>query len=253
LVKLLTSGTSGAGSGTGADAETEAESRRALVFGGTGYIGAAVVRALSARGIGGAFTYLRSAERAGALASETGFRAMAVDMRDAEAIRRAVRDVDPDVFVHAATLADPSRLADINDSLWDDVMSVNVRSAFIACRELFATMRSGGGIVLCAGPDAIPSAPSAPHFAASQAALAGFVRAAAHDLGPRGVRINVVAFGIMDGGASSRLTPEELAEAAKNSALRRLGTAAEAARAVLWVALHGAYMNGAVVAVAGGL
>jgi 3-oxoacyl-[acyl-carrier protein] reductase len=227
--------------------------RRALVFGGTGYIGSAAVRALAARGIGGAFTFLRSGERASALAAETGMRAIQVDMRDAAAIREVIREVVPDIFLHCATHADPSRLKRIDDALWDDVMSVNVRSAFIACRELLEVMPAGGSIALCAGPDAFASAPSAPHFAASQAAIAGMVRAAAHDLGPRGVRVNVVAFGIMDGGASSLLKPEELAEAAKNSALRRLGTASEAARALVWVALDGGYINGAVVPVAGGL
>lgn len=227
--------------------------RRALIFGGTGYIGSAAVRALAARGIGGAFTFFRSAERAGALAAETGMRAVSVDMRDARAIRAVIREVVPDIFLHCATLADPNRLNRIDESLWDEVMSINVRSAFIACRELFEVMPEGGNIVLCAGPDAFGSAPSAPHFAASQAAIAGMVRAAAHDLGERGIRVNVVAFGIMDGGASSLLTPEELVEAAKNSALRRLGTAAEAARALLWVALDGGYINGAVVPVAGGL
>jgi 3-oxoacyl-[acyl-carrier protein] reductase len=231
----------------------EGSSPRALVFGGTGYIGSAVVRALSARGVGGAFTFLRSGERASALAAEAGLRALSVDMRDAAAIRRVIREVTPDIFVHCATHADPSRLDRIDDALWDDVMSVNVRSAFIACRELFEIMPAGGSITLSAGPDAFGSAPSSPHFAASQAAIAGMVRAAAHDLGERGIRINVVAFGILDGGASSFLTAKELALAAKNSALRRLGNAAEAARALVWVALDGGYINGAVVPVAGGL
>src|SRR5438128_706824 len=115
----------------------EGSSRRALVFGGTGYIGSAVVRALSARGVGGAFTFLRSRGRASALAAEAGLRALSIDMRDAAAIRRVIREVTPDIFVHCATHADPSRLDRIDDALWDDVMSVNVRSAFIACRELF--------------------------------------------------------------------------------------------------------------------
>src|SRR5215813_11898713 len=83
---------------------------RALVFGGTGHVGSAVVKALSARGVGGAFTFLRSAERASALAAEAGLSAISLDMRDAAAIRRVIRDALPDIFVHCATHADPSRL-----------------------------------------------------------------------------------------------------------------------------------------------
>lgn len=229
------------------------DSARALVFGGTGYVGSAVVRALSRRGVGGVFTYLRSADRAAALSVETGFRAAAVDLRDPEAIRRVILDASPSAFFHCATRADPTRLSEISDQLWDDVMSVNVRSAFVAARELARVMKEGGSITLCVGPDAIGSAPSAPHFAASQAAIAGMVRAAAHDLGKRGSRINAVAFGILEGGASSSLSEEARREAAQNSALRRLGNAEEAARAAVWVGLDGGYINGAVVPVAGGL
>jgi 3-oxoacyl-[acyl-carrier protein] reductase len=226
--------------------------RRALVLGGSGYVGSAVVRELSARGVTGVFSYFQSEEKARALAAEHGFKAVALDLRDVEALRSVIREASPDLFVHCAAIADPSRLDKIDDRLWEDVMAVNVRSAFVACRELFATMREGGDIVLCVGPDALFSAPSAPHFAASQAALAGFVRAAAHDLGPRDIRINAVAFGILEGGASARLSAEAREEAAKGSALRRLGRAAEAGRAVAWVALRNSYMNGAIIPVTGG-
>jgi NAD(P)-dependent dehydrogenase (short-subunit alcohol dehydrogenase family) len=215
-------------------------------------VGSAVVRELAARGAGGAFTFFKSEERAKAIAASEGFRAIGIDLRDVDAIRATIKETRPDIFVHCATLADPSRLDQIDDHLWEDVIHVNVRSAFVACRELFQTMDSGGDIVLCAGPDALFSAPSAPHFAASQAAIAGFVRAAAHDFGPRGVRINAVAFGILEGGVSAHLSPSARAEAAKSSALRRLGNAAEASRAVAWVALQNTYMNGAIIPVTGG-
>lgn len=230
----------------------EFSGRRALVLGGTGYVGSAVVRALAARGVTGAFTYFRSEEKAGRLVEGEGFRAIKLDLRDTEGLRAAIREVRPDVFVHCATLADARRLDQIDDHLWEDVLNVNLRSAFVACRELVATMDSGGDVVLCAGPDALFSAPSAPHFAASQAAIAGFVRAAAHDFGPRGVRINAVAFGILEGGVSAHLPDEARAEAAKNSALRRLGNAEEASRAIAWIALQNSYINGAIIPVTGG-
>lgn len=226
--------------------------RRALVLGGTGYVGSAVVRTLAARGATGAFLYLRSEERAKEISTSTGFSAIQLDLRDVEALRATIRRERPDIFVHCATLADPSRLDRIDDHLWEDVMAVNVRSVFVACRELLATMDSGGDIVLCAGPDALFSAPSAPHFAASQAAVAGFVRAAAHDFGPRAIRLNAVAFGILEGGVSAQLSASARAEAAKNSALRRLGNAEEASRAIAWLALRNTYIHGAIIPVTGG-
>jgi NAD(P)-dependent dehydrogenase (short-subunit alcohol dehydrogenase family) len=77
--------------------------------------------------------------------------------------------------------------------------------------------------------------------------------ALAKELGPRGIRINLVALGVLDAGLSRELSPELLEDYKQFSALRRLGTPREAARAVLWLALHNRYMNGKVLAVNGGI
>lgn len=231
---------------------------RALLFGGTGHVGSAVLRCLAARNVTADFTYHRSAERARNLAAELGHRAHAIDLTDTAAIKALITAVielggAPDIFIHCACQAEASRLEHIDDDLWNRVMDVNMRAAFVACRELGGAMPPGGNMVLVAGTDAIPTAPSAPHFAASQAALAGFVRAAAADLGPRNIRINVVALGVLDGGAARLLSPERLELARSYSALGRAGTADEAARAITWVALDNTYMNGAIIALSGGL
>jgi 3-oxoacyl-[acyl-carrier protein] reductase len=131
---------------------------------------------------------------------------------------------------------------------------VNVRSVHVACRALARAMDRGGDIVLLSGPDAVPTAYAAPAFATTQAAIGGFARAAAADLGPRGIRINVVAFSVLDGGSSAAgLSEQALAAAARFSALGRVGTAVEAARAVAWLALENDYITGSIVPLTVGL
>ena len=233
--------------------------RRALVLGGTGYLGAAVLRGLAAAGVPSAFTYHRQAERAAALADELGQRAYAIDLAERALVRALIDRVcaehgAPDAIISCAVSAHAGRLDELADETWDRVMNVNVRGVFTVVRALAPRLREGGGdVVLTTGPDAVGAAPSAAHFAASQTALVGLTRALASELGPHGVRVNALTVGVLAGGVGALLPPERLAEARRYSALGRLGTAEEAARAVLWLALENPYINGAVIPVTGGI
>jgi 3-oxoacyl-[acyl-carrier protein] reductase len=77
--------------------------------------------------------------------------------------------------------------------------------------------------------------------------------ALAKELGPGGVRANVVSLGMLEEGLSREVDPKLMADYKSFSALRRLGTPAEAAKAILWLALENTYVNGRVVAVNGGI
>ena len=231
---------------------------RALVLGGTGHVGSAVLHALAEAGIPTAFSYFRSTEQASALADRHGQHAYPLDLGNSAGIDGFLQSVYretgvPDVLISCATHAHAGGLSDIDDDTWNRVMNVNVRGVFQVCRALVPHWRDGGDIVLVAGPDALGAAPSAPHFAASQAALAGFTRATAAELGPRGVRVNLLAVGVLDGGAGTLLSAERRRDAERYSALRRIGTAAEAARAIVWLATENPYLNGAIVPVTGGM
>ena len=90
-------------------------------------------------------------------------------------------------------------------------------------------------------------------FAASQGLVAALAMAAGKDLGSRGVRVNVVALGLLDAGMGRRSNPKLVADYKNLSALRRLGTPEEAARTIAWVALQNTYSNGKVLSVNGGI
>jgi 3-oxoacyl-[acyl-carrier protein] reductase len=156
--------------------------------------------------------------------------------------------------VHTAAIGGACQLDDITDPTWDAMQAVNVRSVFAACQELARRPSDGPReVVLTAALDGIHPVPAPAHFAASQAARLGLVRALSKELGPRGVRINLVTLGVLDGGLSRELGADKANAYRKWSALGRTGSAEEAAKAIRWLALENTYMTGSVVSLTGGL
>ncbi len=233
---------------------------QALVFGGTGAVGAEVLRGLARAGVPTAFTWHQSRERAHALAGELSMRPVQVDLANAGATRTALRGLReegfvPNLFIHCAGVNPAASLGEITDESWSRTMAVNCQSAFIACQELTPAMAQAGEghLVLVGALDRTQSAPSPVHFAASQGALSALAMAVAKELGPRGVRINVVALGLLESGLSREVEAKLVADYKGFSALRRLGRPEEAAKAILWLALENTYMNGKVLPVNGGI
>jgi 3-oxoacyl-[acyl-carrier protein] reductase len=235
-------------------------SRRALVFGGTGYVGQAVLRALAARGVRATFTYRRKRAQADALAAELGHDARAVDLRSAAEVRGLAEALlagadPPDLFIHCATVGRPIALADVTDEIAEEAYAVNVRSALVACRALLPAWaaRGGGDVVLCTYVDGAHPTPMPAHFAITQAAVAGLARALAKEFGARGVRANAVQIGPLVDGVARELPVPLLDDFERLSAIGRAGTAEDIARAIAFVALENSYMTGQVFPVQGGL
>jgi 3-oxoacyl-[acyl-carrier protein] reductase len=233
---------------------------KALVFGGSGVVGAEVLRGLARAGVPTAFTWNRSRDRAHALAQELSQRSVQVDLSNPTATRAALRallgeNFQPNVFIHCAGVNRLASLGDLTDEDWQTAQAVNCHSAFVAVQELAPgmTQQKRGHIVLTGALDRTQSLPMPIHFAVSQGGLAALAMAVAKELGPKGVCINVVSLGLLEEGLSREVDPKLVADYRNFSALRRLGQPAEVAKAILWLALENTYMNGRVVAVNGGI
>jgi 3-oxoacyl-[acyl-carrier protein] reductase len=233
--------------------------RLALVTGGTGAVGGEVLRALAARGVRAAFTFHQSEARAAELARSLGHRALRCDLRDAAALRSALQSLaaegaSPTVFIHCAAISRNARLSELTDDDWNDTHAVNCRAAFIVCQELAAGMkRAGAGdVVLVGALDRAQSLPVPVQFAATQGMLATMAMSLAKELGPF-ARVNMIALGVLDAGLSRHLDPKLIADYKTFSALRRVGTPAEAARVIAYLALDNRYMSGKVLPVNGGI
>ena len=220
--------------------------------------------ARAARGRGGDALFAgwhRARERAAALAAELDARPLEVDLADAGATRaalRALRDggFHPDVFIHCAAVARAAPLAAISDEdLAPSDGGERPRGADRAAgagardgRRRRGARRAGRG----ARPHAIAPA-AADRLRRRAGALGAITMAAAKELGPQGIRVNLVALGLLEGGLSGQLAPSLSKDYTTFSALHRLGQPQEAARAILWLALENTYVSGKILSVNGGI
>jgi 3-oxoacyl-[acyl-carrier protein] reductase len=235
----------------------------AFIQGGSRGIGAAIAQRLAQEGAAVALTYVSSA--AGALdvvrAIETaGGRAIAIqaDSRDEQAIRAAIRHTVEslgrlDILVNNAGVLAIAPIEEFNIDDLDRTLDVNVRSVVIASQEAARVMGEGGRIITIGSTNAerMPFAGGSV-YALSKAAVAGFTKGLARDLGPRGITVNNVQPGPVD----TDMNPDhsDFAEALKQTmALPRYGKAEEIASFVAYLAgPEAAYITGANLTIDGG-
>lgn len=237
---------------------------RCIVVGGTGALGRVICRALAGRGARVGLTYRSDEATARALEAEVGAASARLDVTAAADVARVIDELEAalggpaDALVYAAAIGSGEvppvydRLATVGADAWDRVMAVNVRGAFLAVQR-FARSARPGNVVLLGSTDGEKSVPSPPPYATSKAALSGMARSLSKELGPLGVRINVVAPGLLEGGASDPVPESVRVEYLKHSGAKRYGKHAEVASWVAWLALENSYVTGRTIILDGGL
>lgn len=146
-------------------------------------------------------------------------------------------------------------LAEMDEAFFDQVMSLNLKSVFLATKAAVPLMTDGGAIVNLssqAGRDG--GGPGAAAYATAKGAIMTFTRAMAKELGPRGIRVNAVCPGMISTTFHDTFTkPEVRASVAASTPLRREGKAEEVAGLVAFLASDAApYVHGANIDINGG-
>jgi NAD(P)-dependent dehydrogenase (short-subunit alcohol dehydrogenase family) len=210
---------------------------RVLVTGGASGIGAAIVERFARDGATGLVLDL---------GDSPVWPTAHVDVRDEAALQAALEGERFDAVVAAAGIVPPwSPIADLDLEQWDTVFAVNARGVVATLKH--ARVNDGGAIVVVASLNSWRGDPNLVAYVASKHAALGIVRAAALDLGRRGIRVNGVAPGPIatqallermrrreaEGGLS---VEDALAKAGEGTALGRIATAEEVADAVHFLA-----------------
>jgi NAD(P)-dependent dehydrogenase (short-subunit alcohol dehydrogenase family) len=240
--------------------------RHVLVTGAASGIGAGVCRAFAAAGDRVTGVDVRGdvlGEAMAAVAREHGVPTAAVvcDLADAAAAERLVGDAwdqhgPLDVLVNAAGIYPATPLLDMTAEVWDRVQHVNVRAPMLTtvCFGRRAVeSRRGGCVVNISSGAALRARPGAAHYCTSKAAVEMLTRAAAIELGGRGIRVNAVSPGFVEVDSAVNPVTAEYAEAVSTNPLGRRGQPSDIAQAVVWLASDAAgWVTGSIVRVDGG-
>ncbi len=160
-----------------------------------------------------------------------------------------------DLLVNNAGIAQQKLFTDITQEDWDRMFAVNVRSLYACCQAVVPHMvrEHRGSIVNIASIWGEVGASCEVHYSASKAAVIGFTKALAKELGPSGIRVNCVSPGVIATDMNAALSPETMAELQDETPLGTIGTPEEVARAVAWLAGDEAsFVTGQVLGVNGG-
>lgn len=251
----------------------ELQGRVALVTGGAGGIGGAVVRSLAKAGIAGvAINYRKSAKEAEDLAGEiesAGVKALALqaDIQNDAEVRAMIAGVAEqfgrlDIVVNNAGVTHWVKLSDLEgltDKIWDEILDVNVKGAFRCARAAAKLLEASGGMIVNVSSISgvlAPSTMSSLAYGTAKAALIYLTRGLAMAMAPK-VRVNCVAPAFTDTPWMSQHFGADyqqvIAKASAGYPLQRIASSEEIAGAILGLITGGDFITGQTLIVDGGL
>jgi 3-oxoacyl-[acyl-carrier protein] reductase len=233
--------------------------KTALVTGASRGIGEAIARRLGEAGAH-VLVAARSLDRVNQVASEIGnatgveLDISAPDIRDR--VTALLKERPIDILVNNAGITDDDLFIRMKPDAWTNVLRTNLDSAFHITQEVVKKMVRArwGRVINISSVVGLMGNPGQVNYAASKAALIGFTKALALEIGSRNITVNAIAPGYIQTAMTDALGDEARQKLADRIAARRLGTADDIAYSTVFLASEqAAYITGTVLNVSGGL
>lgn len=233
-----------------------------FITGGSKGIGAACVELFSKNGFAVAFVYGKDNKAAQKLAAKTSALAIKADVSDVEQIEKAFDQARTyfgirsfDVVVCNAGISASGLITDMNEDVVDLLIGINLVGTINISRKAVSHMveEKKGNIVMISSMWGQRAASCESIYAATKAGIIGFARSLAAELGPSGIRVNVVSPGVIATDMNREYSDEDMSALADETPLGRIGLPDEVAEAVYYLASNKAsFINGQVLGVDGG-
>jgi 3-oxoacyl-[acyl-carrier protein] reductase len=241
----------------------------ALVTGASSGLGRATAEALAANGARVAINFHRNQAGAEAAHREitTGGGSAVVIQADVtqtvevqSLVEQTVAEFGPvDILVNnAGSLIERLRILELTEERWDEVIDLNLKSAFLCCRAVAASMmdrKTGAIINVSSIAGRTGGALGSIHYSAAKGGLITFTKGLAKELGPYGVRVNAVSPGVIDTPYHEQFSsPEIMKTYAAQIPLGRVGTPPEVGKVICFLASEAAgYLVGETIEINGGM
>lgn len=233
------------------------EGKVALITGASRGIGKAIALKFAAEGADIAFTDIKVNEDTVKELSDLGvkvkaYASNAADFADTQAIVEKIHaDFGHiDILVNNAGITRDGLMLRMEESQWDAVINVNLKSAFNYIHAVTPIMsrQKGGSIINMSSVVGVSGNAGQCNYSASKAGLIGLAKSIAKEMGPRGIRANCIAPGFIISDMTAAL-PEDVREAwVKSIPLRRGGTPEDVAKVALFLASDlSSYVSGQVI------
>ncbi len=242
------------------------EGKVAIITGASRGIGKGIAEVFAAHGATVAFTYVSSDEKAKALEEELkarggNARGFKSDAAQFDAAQKLVDDVMEafgrvDILVNNAGITRDTLLMRMSEEQWDEVMTVNLKSAFNLTKAVLRPMLKArnGSIINMSSVVGVHGNAGQANYAASKAGLIGFTKSVAAELGSRNIRCNAIAPGFIETEMTAALDEKVVQEWRDGIPLKRGGTTEDVANVTLFLASEmSAYITGQVLSVDGGM
>ena len=237
-----------------------------IITGASRGIGMGIAKVFAKQGANIAFTYRSSNEKAKALEDELSANGCKVKgyMSDASnfvAAQQLAADVleefgSIDVLVNNAGITKDGLLLRMSEDDFDSVMDINMKSVFNMTKAVLRPMlkQRKGSIINMSSVVGVKGNAGQANYSASKAAINGFTKSTALELGSRNIRCNSIAPGFIETEMTEALAEDQIKEWRNSIPLKRGGTCEDIANATLFLASDmSAYVTGQVLNVCGGM
>lgn len=234
-----------------------------IVTGGSRGIGAEIVKTLAYEGYKIILNYNNSETNAKKIQEELLKEEIKIEIFKADVSKRteakkliqfALEKFNTiDVLINNAGIAQEKLFIDITDYDWNYMLENNLNSVFYCTQEALQTMihNKKGCIINISSIWGITGASCEVAYSTAKAAINGFTKSLAKELGPSNIRVNAIAPGIINTEMNNNLTKEELKNIEKEIPLERIGEPKDISRCIKWL-IEDTYTTGQIISVNGG-
>ena len=234
--------------------------RNVLITGASRGIGRACVYEFIKNGDRVFLNYNHSQDEAEKIAAKTGAILIKADISKSDEVKKMKEVVNGygklDVLINNAGISQIKMFTDITESDWDRMFDVNVKGMYNVTHAFIGDMISvkSGKIINISSMWGVTGGSCEVHYSAAKAAVIGFTKALAKEMGPSNINVNCIAPGVIETDMNKHLTDDDIEELKNETPLMKIGTPSDVAKTALFLASENAsFITGQVINVDGGM